>query len=163
MPPMHGGAGMSPGYKQSYQIVLARLRRLWLDYSTDESGAFGSPVQSDFYDGWFLPMAQGMTGMWLGRAGMPIARQHNSTLSLRSNTPNATVRFTLDGSAVTATSPMFTSLVNNPNAPMRRLRAVAFHATLSRVASSSTMDGGNSHAQTRLELSRQARRMTIRR
>lgn len=100
--------------------VLAKLKELWRAHG-------GDPF---FYDRYYLPAAQELTGYRVGCAGMPIAgTTATGGLTLHTRTPGAAIHYTTDGTTPTALSPRY-----NPPAeldPAGGLRAVAFAAGLS--------------------------------
>lgn len=83
-----------------YLEYLAQLKTMWQTYGDDPY----------FFDRYYHPEAQILTGYNIGRAGMPIDEFNadQTELVLSSWTPGATVHYTLDGSAPTTDSPEYT-------------------------------------------------------
>lgn len=77
--------------RPKYIKIVDQLKELW-----EEKGD-----QPFFYDRYYLPTAQKLTGYKVGRAGMPIveSQPHNDDIiiSLKSLSPDATIYYTLDG------------------------------------------------------------------
>ncbi|RMD74089.1 MAG: hypothetical protein D6820_17435, partial [Lentisphaerae bacterium] len=89
-------------YSPTYLPILDALHQLWLEKGDDPC----------FYDRYFLPKAQQLTGYELGRAGMPIHEITGElpgqvTVSLSTWSQNATIHYTTDGSAPTPSSPLY--------------------------------------------------------
>lgn len=84
-----------------YNAALEALRDLW-----EEKGD-----EPFFYDRYYLPKAQELTGYRIGRAAMPIASWEVSggeaTLTLKTLTPRAVVHYTKDGTTPTRESPQY--------------------------------------------------------
>ncbi|MEM8907055.1 MAG: chitobiase/beta-hexosaminidase C-terminal domain-containing protein, partial [Bacteroidota bacterium] len=84
-----------------YLNVLNGLKAVWEIYGDDPY----------FFDRYYHPEAQTLTGYNIGRAGMPIDlfNTNQTELVLSSWTPGATIHYTLDGSEPTTNSPAYTA------------------------------------------------------
>lgn len=87
------------GY-DTYLDYLDQLKTLWQTYGDDPY----------FFDRYYHPEAQNLTGYDIGRAGMPIDdfNADMTELTLTTRTPGATIYYTLDGSDPTAESTEYT-------------------------------------------------------
>jgi Chitobiase/beta-hexosaminidase C-terminal domain len=110
----------NPWFESKVLPVLTKLHSLWLTYGEKEF----------FYDRYYLPEAQELTGYAVGRAGMPIIdTSANNGATLLSRTPGAEIHYTTDGSTPTPQSPRYFGPI--PLNPAIELRAVAFADGLS--------------------------------
>jgi len=94
-------------YKNSYLPMLNKLRDLWLVEGNDPY----------FYDRYYLPKAQSITGYKLGRAGMPIETIQGQipgtiTVSLRTYLNGGVIHFTTDGTEPTSLSDVYSTPLN---------------------------------------------------
>lgn len=94
--------------------AVSNLEKLW-----KEKG--GEPF---FYDRYYLPTAQKLTGYRIGRTGMPIAERHTrdgkTMVSLRSLSPDAVIHYTTDGTRPGRNSDRYTGLLAlDSGAPLR--------------------------------------------
>ena len=98
-----------------YLEALAALKILWETYGDDPY----------FFDRYYHPEAQLLTGYHIGRAGMPIEQFNadRTEVTLTSWTPGAIIRYTLDGSVPTDDSPIYESSISWQ--ATHRLRAIA--------------------------------------
>ncbi|MEM1215803.1 MAG: chitobiase/beta-hexosaminidase C-terminal domain-containing protein, partial [Bacteroidota bacterium] len=104
----------------TYLDAVAQLKTLWETYGDDYY----------FFDRYYHPEAQILTGYNIGRAGMPIDQFNTdqTELTLSTWTPGATIHYTLDGSEPTLDSPEYTGPV--AWAGTYQLRARAFRMDL---------------------------------
>ena len=99
---------LSPSeYKNSYLPLLNQLRDLWLQKGNDLY----------FYDRYYLPKAQSITGYKLGRAGMPIETIQGQipgtiTVSLSTFLTTGVIHYTTDGTEPTALSDVYSAPLN---------------------------------------------------
>lgn len=102
-----------------YNKALSQLHALW-----KEKG--DKPF---FYDRYYLPKAQELTGYRIGRAAMPIAelavRGGIARVKLHTLTPDATIRYTMDGSIPTENSPQYKQplMLDPEKTPVLKVRA----------------------------------------
>ncbi|MGB3548539.1 MAG: chitobiase/beta-hexosaminidase C-terminal domain-containing protein [Saprospiraceae bacterium] len=101
-----GGRGRPDvaGYNEVYLPILDELRAVYEDYGDDPF----------FFDRYYHPRAQTLTGFEIGRAGMPIVVfdtlvDGTVELQLSTWTPGATIHYTLDGSEPSTGSPAYTT------------------------------------------------------
>ena len=111
-----GGRGRPDvaGYETQYLPALDALKALWQTYGDDPY----------FFDRYYHPEAQLLTGYEIGRAGMPIESVDtlaagDYALTLTSWTPGAALHYTTDGSAPTVDSPLYTAPLAWTGAPLR--------------------------------------------
>lgn len=110
-------------YDSRYRSALLSLKTMWETYGEDPF----------FFDRYYHPEAQELTGYNIGRAGMPIfdldtLANGDVTVALSSWSPGAVVRYTTDGSAPTAASTLFGNAIT-VNGELR-LRARSYRADL---------------------------------
>ena len=106
------------GYETRYRSALLALKDLWRTYGDDPY----------FFDRYYHPEAQELTGYFIGRAGMPIfsvdtlaAGEYD--LGISSWSPGATVRYTTDDTEVTENSPVYNGTINVSQTVTIRARA----------------------------------------
>ncbi len=104
-----GGRGRPgvPNYQSEYMPILNALKTLWETFGDDPY----------FFDRYYHPEAQTLTGYNIGRAGMPIVEldtlpSGNIEVGLSTWTPEAIVYYTLDGSSPTAASLAYNDPIN---------------------------------------------------
>ncbi|MEO1450735.1 MAG: chitobiase/beta-hexosaminidase C-terminal domain-containing protein, partial [Bacteroidota bacterium] len=117
-----GGRGRAfiTGYDSVYMPILTQLKTLWQSYGDDPH----------FFDRYYHPEAQLLTGFKIGRTGMPIfvfdsLSGGQINLALSSWTPAATIHYTLDGTIPDAGSPIYQAAIDLSN--VDTLRAIALH------------------------------------
>lgn len=120
-----GGRGRPDvtGFDTQYLPVLNQLKQLWETYGNDPF----------FFDRYYHPEAQILTGYNIGRAGMPIFELDetdptNPVLIISSWTPNTDLYYTLDGSEATTTGILYTNPI--PYTANMNLRVRAFRGDL---------------------------------
>ncbi|MEM1321946.1 MAG: chitobiase/beta-hexosaminidase C-terminal domain-containing protein [Bacteroidota bacterium] len=126
-----GGRG-SPDvidYDNTYMPILNQLESLWQIYGNEEH----------FFDRYYHPEAQILTGFNIGRAGMPIIAldtlsPSNIQVSLSSWTPNASLHYTLDGSVPTLSSEEYLAPILWDGEQQIRIRAFRADLDDSRIA-----------------------------
>jgi hypothetical protein len=97
------------GFSTVYLKALHTLESLWHSHGRLPDGT----TPGTFYDQYYLPAAQNCTGMLVGRSPMPVATV--TRLVVRLATHQAfqgvadVVRYTVDGTTVTATSPVYSA------------------------------------------------------
>ena len=110
-------------YDSRYRSVLLQLKALWETYGDDPY----------FFDRYYHPDAQILTGYEIGRAGMPIfdvdtLANGDVTLAVTNRTPGSTIYYTLDGSEPTQDDETYTGVI--PVDGELNLRARAYRADL---------------------------------
>lgn len=118
----HTGASYT-NIRPDYAPLLEHLETLWRAYGKDPY----------FYDRYYLPVAQRLTGFDLGRAGMPIVKQRPAGdgaffIALECWTPRATIHYTTDGTPPTAESAKYVTPLRLPAGTT--VRAVALRKGL---------------------------------
>lgn len=119
-----GGRGIpnATGFFSDYLPVLSNLQTLWQTYGEDPF----------FFDRYYHPEAQILTGLNIGRAGMPITEINDTpngpTVSLSTWTPGADLRFTTNGNEPTLDDPLYSEPI--PLTGVGTLRAKAFRNDL---------------------------------
>lgn len=122
-----------PGYDQYLQTLHA-LEVIWQQHYADSTDGF----ESTFYDQYYLPAAQNLTGLRIGRAPMPIAKQQqrNGLVSLELMTmaenTGAQIHYTLDATAVRPQSALYTAGLKLRVPPGGMLRAASYATGLDR-------------------------------
>ena len=95
------------GYADHYLSALSKLEQVWKQYYSRAT----TGLVSTFYDQYYLPAVQNITGIRVGRSPMPIASvsQGEASLSLMEMAAGtgAKIRYTVDGSAPSSTSPFY--------------------------------------------------------
>ncbi|MEM1042359.1 MAG: chitobiase/beta-hexosaminidase C-terminal domain-containing protein [Bacteroidota bacterium] len=120
-----GGRGnpQTTGFEETYLPILAELETLWETYGDDPH----------FFDRYYHPRAQQLTGYEIGRAGMPFIERRAAgpdavRVTLATWTEGASLRYTTDGSDPDETAALydapFTVLAGTP------VRARAFKSGL---------------------------------
>ncbi len=110
-------------YNSRYRTALLQLQNLWETYGDDPY----------FFDRYYHPDAQVITGYDIGRAGMPIfsvdtLASGDLALEITSRTPGASIYYTTDGSEPTEADIEYTGVL--PVLGAINLRARAFRADL---------------------------------
>ncbi len=121
------------GFEAQYLPILAELEALWEQYGDDPH----------FFDRYYHPRAQQLTGYEIGRAGMPfIERQPVGAAQVRVTlatwTPGASLRYTTDGSEPSAASALYDAPFTVPVGTPVRARAFKPGLDPSAVASDAT-------------------------
>ncbi|MEN0006117.1 MAG: chitobiase/beta-hexosaminidase C-terminal domain-containing protein [Bacteroidota bacterium] len=130
-----GGRGRPDviGYESEYLPVLNQLRTLWEQYGDDPY----------FFDRYYHPEAQILTGFEIGRAGMPIFQldtisDNNIQLTVTSWTPNTTIRYTTDGTEPTVAATAYIAPLSWDGQQQLRFRAFRSDLDDSRIATIGT-------------------------
>ncbi len=89
----------APHYMRDIWPVWSGLYEDWQEHGDDPY----------YYDRYYTPLVQELTGFRVGRAGMPMIEVDDGkvTLSTRSTGETVTIHYTLDGSVPTADSPIY--------------------------------------------------------
>ena len=119
------------GFDTEYIPKLLALRDLWQEAGDDPF----------FFDRFYHPEAQELTGYKIGRVGMPIMETEGTggvSFQLASWTPDAEVRYTTDGTDPTAESELYTAPFVVAAGVEVRARAFKPGQEPSRIASSAT-------------------------
>ena len=126
-----------------YLYTRAQLKAVWQEHGQNDSSVGGA---SSFYDQYYLPAAQNLTGLYLGRAPMPILSpgepEDESSSSNRSSNGIALhtfralrqggkLRYTTDGSAVSASSLVYNGRQIVIPTGSRLVRAASYEPKLS--------------------------------
>ena len=117
-------ANVDPRHVQPrYFSAKAQLHKLWQEHGHERF----------FYDAFYLPTAQNLTQMRVGRAGMPIAEIRRAAdgaaeVKLRTLSAGGAVHYTVDGSAPTAAAAVAHADTAVRLAAHEQLRARAFAA-----------------------------------
>lgn len=111
------------GFDSEYLSILNQLKQLWETYGSDPY----------FFDRYYHPDAQTLTGYNIGRAGMPIFEiddtdPSNLMLNITSRTPNAEIFYTTDDTEPTMSSLAYTDPI--PYDGNMKLRVKAFRSDL---------------------------------
>ena len=112
-----GGRGIPDvsGFETQYLPILNQLKALWEDYGEDPF----------FFDRYYHPEAQTLTGYNIGRAGMPIfeideSNPTNPLLEITTWTPDGEIYYTTDGTEPTQNSIAYTvAIPYDENAGLR--------------------------------------------
>ena len=94
------------GFSTVYLKALRTLESLWHSHGRRLDGT----TPGTFYDQYYLPAAQNCTGMLVGRSPMPIAtvtRLVQLAIHQAFQGVVDVVRYTVDGTAVASTSPVY--------------------------------------------------------
>ena len=119
--------------QQAYLAARSELERVWREHGQNESKYGGL---STFYDQYFLPRIQNLTGMHICRSPMPIASTpvpgKHKAITLSTFRPlRGKIHYTTNGSAVTEKSLVYSgATIQLPTGAV--LRAVAFEPGLTR-------------------------------
>ena len=120
------------GFEEQYIPKLLALEELWQEAGDDPF----------FFDRFYHPEAQELTGYKIGRVGMPLVQTTGGgggvTVELASWTPDAEVRYTTDGTDPTPESARYTEPVAVAAGVEVRARAFKAGQEPSRIASSDT-------------------------
>eukprot|EP01048_Picozoa_sp_COSAG05_P003508 COSAG05_NODE_163_length_15471_cov_29.575072_3_plen_448_part_00 len=120
-----------PGYDQYLQTLQA-LEVIWQQHYHESTDGF----ESTFYDQYYLPAAQNLTGLRIGRAPMPIAKQRAGLVSLElmpmAVGTGAFIYYTLDGTEVTPQSTLYKAGVQLRVPQGDMLRAASYASGLDR-------------------------------
>ncbi|MEO1625939.1 MAG: chitobiase/beta-hexosaminidase C-terminal domain-containing protein [Bacteroidota bacterium] len=126
-----GGRGRPDvsGYDSEYMPILNQLKTLWETHGNDPY----------FFDRYYHPEAQLLTGFEIGRAGMPIfgldtTASNDIRIAISSWTPEVSIHYTTDGSAPTEDSPVYDSPIEWDGQSVIRAMAVRSDLDDSRVA-----------------------------
>ena len=101
---VYGGRQRQSQTSAAYDSVLDELETVWREH--------GQAAGGTFYDKYYLPVAQNATGLRIGRSPMPIATTIGGTnvkLSVFAASTSAQIRYTVDGSAPSRSSTVYTS------------------------------------------------------
>ncbi len=121
------------GFDAQYLPILAELEELWEEYGDDPN----------FFDRYYHPRAQTLTGYEIGRAGMPFIERRPAgpasvRVSLSTLTPGASLRYTTDGAVPGETSALYDGPFEVSAATPVRARAFKPGLDPSAVASGTT-------------------------
>jgi len=108
----------------NYYKVLDQLHTLWKEKGDEPH----------FYDRYYLPKAQELTGYRIGRTAMPIvetaAQGNQIRITLTTLTPGAKIYYTTDGSIPTESSPQYDKVLLLDQQLAQNLKARAFATDL---------------------------------
>ncbi|MEM9917356.1 MAG: chitobiase/beta-hexosaminidase C-terminal domain-containing protein, partial [Bacteroidota bacterium] len=126
-----GGRGIPDvlDYESTYLPILNQLKTLWETYGNDPF----------FFDRYYHPEAQNLTGYNIGRAGMPILqldtiRANEIRVTASTWTPSADLYYTIDGSEPTINSLAYTTPIIWDGQQNLRFRALRADLDESRIA-----------------------------
>ena len=119
---VYGGRQRQSQTSAAYDNVLDQLAAVWHEHGQ---------ADGTFYDQYYLPTAQNATGLLIGRSPMPIAAMVGNAEADGSAHVNLTVfaasaariRYTVDGSAPSRSSPAYAETLAMP--PGSQLRAIS--------------------------------------
>ena len=116
------------GFEEEYWPTLLALRELWEEAGDDPF----------FFDRFYHPEAQELTGYKIGRVGMPLVQTTGggTVVELASWTPNAAIHYTTDGTDPTPESERYTGPIAVAAGVEVRARAFKPGQEPSRIASS---------------------------
>lgn len=104
----------------TYYAALQQMHELWREKGREPF----------FYDRYYLPKAQEITGYRIGRAAMPIDERSEKngkvTISLKSLTPGAVIRYTTDGTVPDEDSALYETPLSLAPELATRLRTRAY-------------------------------------
>jgi hypothetical protein len=119
---VYGGRQRQPQTLAKYDSVLDQLASMWREHGKQAGGTF--------YEQYYLPMAQNTTELTIGRSPMPIATVVSDAADGSSTKVELTVfgtdidiRYTVDISTPSPSSPLYTKQVQVPTGS--QLRAVS--------------------------------------